>query len=431
MPLPEDTTFVVDAPPEGPIWHTRTHLGIRSILSRKLPSGNRQVAIGVSEPWLPVRDVAFDRADAKTDPGKDAVLLIDSLDTVQKRIGGHDGSVGGWPIPVVARIERDVVAAGGSYSCSEYTKAADPGTAYVQCIAAGYDHAIPQRLLALETYNERELRTLVSQDDQDRVSAYVKEVVDSIPDRLYHKCSAETFFESLRRKRYAKLDQSVRSDKPEVVKSRVMSTSAQYLPPLSLDTPAIRHQITLKIRRPLNACPIRVIYTTPAWYRNTELRTGGTIAYSTPREAVMDALYSIEMMQELHARHPDVCSAVGQRDIESRGKIHDSYAHEQEILLMSGDGEAIRFDPDTIEEIILDDECLPDDGRSVRWTPDLFKDSLRERGFPELADRVVESEFCQMASQIGRDVMAAELAARREARSESPPSLWNKEWWEA
>ena len=436
MPHPSASNLLVDPSPEGEIEIINQFDGIQSISNYEDKQHYHRIALRRDIVQLPnLHSSRGHEVEAVTSNNRDAILELDSPATLQKSIVSGDVIDPPHPDPsLMAHVSKDLTAISAPMTCTEYTKSNSPNDVFVQCLthySQEEDPISPKAYLALETYDEPTLRKLISEEDQAKVLQQAKAVVASVPDSLYHKCSVSTLIESLEHAGYQKISH-IGADY-RTVKSHAMSTSDEYLAPRTLITPDINHQITIKFKKPRNACPLRIAYETPAFHRGTDIDLGGKIAYPDLRGAVMDTLYSIEVMKELHTQYPQQCECIGQRDVERRAKIHPSYASEREILLVSGDNAPIYIAPDEIEEIILDDACIYHDPESKgQWDLQTLKFALEDAGYPELVSKVHESQFCQMAHECSEEQMEDMLDdARLDAvdRAKTKSEVWNSKWW--
>ncbi len=394
---------------------------IRAIRADVNADGHRSVRLYSDDYWLPVDDPANDESLVWASPSEKTVTLTydtqDHLSTIVPtpidRYGEPDEHTD--PIGIYSEHRTTIVSA--PMSCIEYAASEDPDDVVrVHCVetkSVGAQDSVLR--LALEHHHpeivEAELRERLGDEAVETIRRYVDEVIDTVPDVVYHKCSIETLVSTLKEGRYQKESLGTDGGPPSIVKHRNMSASDIHMPSRRLKTPWPNQRVTIKMRVPEDTCPLRMVYDLPAGYRHNNWYIDSHVIYQDVEAALIDVYYTIKMKEALRMKYPG-CRRVGEDDIERKGK-HDSYSHEREIFIIPGDGETIAIRDDDILEIIAEGEC----GASQ----DLVKAALRDSGLDHMIGKVTESEFCAIAS----DVISQEWRERGEWNAETQPWEWN------
>lgn len=403
---------------DGDVATGRVFPKIDAAAIEKTPDGNQVVTLYDGEYWLPVGDSINDESRVwKTPVGDSTIFQYDTNDHTAVRLPTPEGEYGeplenAPTIGVYAADNTTVLST--PMTCLEYSETEDPErTGRMHCIErlpGGEADAVLR--LALEHHDpdivERELRTRLGDEAVDAVDAFVRDVVDSTPDVVYHKCSLKTLISTLRERKYQKIDDSRGSR--DVVKHRNMSTSDIHMPQTRLKTPWQNQQVTIKMRVPSHACPIRIVYDLPAAGRHTNWYSDEYRYYNNVESALIDTLYSIRLIDALRDRCP-ACARIGVKDIERKGKL-EPYAYEREIFLIPEDGENLYILPEDVLEIIAEGEC--------QTSADYVRTVLEDNGLGAFVSRVAESEFCEIAHETLRILNVGE-----EVQNEQAPWKWD------
>ena len=225
---------------------------------------------------------------------------------------------------------------------------------------------------------EDEIRSRLETKVQDRIKEEARHNVDDMPDVVYRKVNSGYLldclvnggcFNSSGVNSWSNYRSDGKYPREDPRNPPQLSFSERYLDSCELFTPPERQEVTMVMRIPKTACPLRMKYA-----------DRGEDLYATDE----GALYPIAVRKHIEETCP-ACDCIDEAYVKNHGQSA-SWESEDEIIITQCNSGRVNFDPDDILHLVVETQCGVD-FEKVKEDISLVA--------PEYADRVISFEEWQ------------------------------------